>query len=185
VLRDGDLVSADASGIWVFLFACSAPDVPQTLSHMFSLALEQLFSAQVIDSTESGIAAVSAETARTGAGPSRLRRRADHGSRVDRSATAGHTRAAANDRSCPENGACRGSGTPRRATCARAPHCTPWRGGKLAGDPMSWIDWVLSVSLGIVCGALAWHFGLSAALRRSPRYLQPYRAPHSAARKED
>jgi len=58
VLRDGDLVSADASGIWVFLFACSAPDVPQTLSHMFTLALEQLFSAQVIDSTESGIAAV-------------------------------------------------------------------------------------------------------------------------------
>lgn len=50
---------------------------------------------------------------------------------------------------------------------------------------MSWIDWVLSVSLGIVCGALAWHFGLSAALRRSPRYLQPYRAPRSAARKED
>ncbi|MBZ0225141.1 MAG: cellulose biosynthesis protein BcsE [Comamonas sp.] len=58
VLRDGDLVSADASGIWVFLFACSAPDVPQALSHMFTLALEQLFSAQVIDSTESGIAAI-------------------------------------------------------------------------------------------------------------------------------
>lgn len=56
-LRDGDLVSADASGVWVFLFACSAPDVARTLAHMFTLPLEQFFAAQVTDSSESGIAA--------------------------------------------------------------------------------------------------------------------------------
>lgn len=56
-LRDGDLFSADTAGIWVFLFACSAPDVPQILRHMFTPAPEQLFSAHTADSSASGIAA--------------------------------------------------------------------------------------------------------------------------------
>lgn len=50
---------------------------------------------------------------------------------------------------------------------------------------MSWMDWILSVGTGIVCGVLVWHLGLPAALRGAPRYLQPYRAPGQAGRKED
>lgn len=56
-LRDGDLVSADTSGLWIFLFACDAPDVPRTLAHMFTLALDQLFAAQAVDHSAPGIAA--------------------------------------------------------------------------------------------------------------------------------
>lgn len=55
-LRDGDLVSTDTSGLWVFLFACGAPDVPRTLGHMFTLALDQLFTAQAVDCSAAGIA---------------------------------------------------------------------------------------------------------------------------------
>jgi len=49
---------------------------------------------------------------------------------------------------------------------------------------MSWIDWLLSVGAGVLCGTLAWHFGLSVALRRAPRYLQPYYAPRKAEHEE-
>lgn len=55
-LRDGDLVTADAQGILVFLFACSAADVAHALMNMFTLPIDQLFAAQVVDSSEVGIA---------------------------------------------------------------------------------------------------------------------------------
>lgn len=54
-LRDGDLITADAQGIFVFLFACSSADVAQALSNMFSLPIDQLFAAQMVDSSEVGI----------------------------------------------------------------------------------------------------------------------------------
>lgn len=55
-LRNGDLVTADAQGLVLFLFACSPSDVPQALSNMFTLPVEQLFAAQTVDSSEVGIA---------------------------------------------------------------------------------------------------------------------------------
>jgi cellulose biosynthesis protein BcsE len=55
-LRDGDLITADAHGILVFFFACSSADVAQALSNMFTLPIDQLFAAQVVDSSEVGIA---------------------------------------------------------------------------------------------------------------------------------
>lgn len=57
-LRDGDVVTADAHGILVFLFACTAADVPQALSNMFTVPIEQLFAAQAVDSSTLGITAM-------------------------------------------------------------------------------------------------------------------------------
>ena len=56
VLRNGDLVTADAQGLQLFLFACTPLDVPYALNNMFALPLEQLFAAQTVDSSEVGIA---------------------------------------------------------------------------------------------------------------------------------
>ncbi len=56
VLRNGDLVTADAQGLQLFLFACTPSDVPYALNNMFALPLEQLFAAQTVDSSEVGIA---------------------------------------------------------------------------------------------------------------------------------
>ena len=41
--RDGDIVSADAQSVWVFLFACRAPDVEPTLKRLFAVPLAELF----------------------------------------------------------------------------------------------------------------------------------------------
>lgn len=41
--RDGDLVTADAQALWLFLFACRAPDVETTLKRLFSLPPSALF----------------------------------------------------------------------------------------------------------------------------------------------
>ena len=41
--RDGDLVSTDAQALWLFLFACRAPDVETTLKRLFSLPPAALF----------------------------------------------------------------------------------------------------------------------------------------------
>lgn len=53
-LRDGDVVTADAQGILAFMFACSAAEVAQALRNMFTVPVEQLFAAQVVDSTALG-----------------------------------------------------------------------------------------------------------------------------------
>ena len=42
--RDGDLVTADAQAVWLFLFACRAPDVEATLKRLFMHRLSELFS---------------------------------------------------------------------------------------------------------------------------------------------
>ena len=55
-LRDGDLVTADAQSIHVFLFACREPDLEPALGHLFTLPLGQLFSSQMSDGTASGMA---------------------------------------------------------------------------------------------------------------------------------
>ncbi|MBA4175016.1 MAG: hypothetical protein C0505_00415 [Leptothrix sp. (in: Bacteria)] len=41
--RDGDLVTADEQALWLFLFACRAPDVEATLKRMFTVPLAALF----------------------------------------------------------------------------------------------------------------------------------------------
>jgi len=41
--RDGDLVTADAQAVWLFLFACRAPDVETTLKRLFALPPAALF----------------------------------------------------------------------------------------------------------------------------------------------
>lgn len=41
--RDGDLVTADEQAVWLFLFACRAPDVEPTLKRLFSLPPSALF----------------------------------------------------------------------------------------------------------------------------------------------
>lgn len=41
--RDGDLVTADAQALWLFLFACRAPDVETTLKRLFALPPSALF----------------------------------------------------------------------------------------------------------------------------------------------
>ena len=41
--RDGDIVTADAQALWLFLFACRAPDVEATLQRLFTLPLSDLF----------------------------------------------------------------------------------------------------------------------------------------------
>lgn len=54
-LRDGDLLSADAQGIYVFLFACIGADVESVLARVFSLPLEQCFGAQRTDASAGGM----------------------------------------------------------------------------------------------------------------------------------
>lgn len=41
--RDGDLVTADEQAVWLFLFACRAPDVEATLKRLFALPPSALF----------------------------------------------------------------------------------------------------------------------------------------------
>ena len=41
--RDGDLVTADEQALWLFLFACRAPDVEATLKRLFALPPAALF----------------------------------------------------------------------------------------------------------------------------------------------
>lgn len=41
--RDGDLVTADEQAVWLFLFACRAPDVEATLKRLFVLPPSALF----------------------------------------------------------------------------------------------------------------------------------------------
>ena len=55
--RDGDLLSADAHGIYVFLFACTQADLDEVLQRLFNLPLEQCFYAQKVDASESDIQA--------------------------------------------------------------------------------------------------------------------------------
>lgn len=54
--RDGDLITADQDGLYVFLFACREPDLELALNHLFRLPLSQLFSSQTSDGTADGIA---------------------------------------------------------------------------------------------------------------------------------
>lgn len=54
--RDGDLVTADAQGVHVFLFACRESDIELALSHLFTLPLGALFSSQAQDVTPVGMA---------------------------------------------------------------------------------------------------------------------------------
>lgn len=56
--RDGDLVTADAQGLYVFLFACRETDLDLALAHLFALPLGQIFSSQMADSTPDGMAAM-------------------------------------------------------------------------------------------------------------------------------
>lgn len=56
-LRDGDLFSADASGVYAFLFGCTQADLDDVLARMFTLPLEQCFGAQLVDASRDGIAA--------------------------------------------------------------------------------------------------------------------------------
>lgn len=58
VQRDGDLVTADAQGLYVFLFACRESDLDLALSHLFTLPLGALFSSQAQDATAGGMALV-------------------------------------------------------------------------------------------------------------------------------
>jgi hypothetical protein len=56
VQRDGDLITADAQGLYVFLFACRESDLDLALSHLFTLPLGALFSSQAQDATAGGMA---------------------------------------------------------------------------------------------------------------------------------
>lgn len=55
VFRDGDLVTADAESIFVFLFACAETDVDSALERLFTVPVTQLFSSQVTESSTDGI----------------------------------------------------------------------------------------------------------------------------------
>ncbi len=55
--RDGDLLSADAHGVYVFLFACTQADLDEVLQRLFDLPLEQCFCAQKVDASESDMRA--------------------------------------------------------------------------------------------------------------------------------
>lgn len=55
--RDGDFVTADAHGLYVFLFACREPDLEAALMHLFKLPLGQLFAVQSSDGTVVGMGA--------------------------------------------------------------------------------------------------------------------------------
>ena len=57
LLRDGDLLCADAEGLYLFLFACTQADLDAVLARMWALPLEQCFGAQRVDVTYDGIQA--------------------------------------------------------------------------------------------------------------------------------
>ena len=47
--RDGDLVTASRSAVYVFLFACREPDIESALKRLFDVPVAQLFTAQSTD----------------------------------------------------------------------------------------------------------------------------------------
>ncbi len=49
---------------------------------------------------------------------------------------------------------------------------------------MSWILWMVCLLLGVALGVWLKRLGWLASLRRTPRYLQAYRAPDDAQPKE-
>lgn len=55
VKRDGDLVTADAQGLYLFLFACRPSELERVLPHLFGLPLGQLFSSQAADANPEGM----------------------------------------------------------------------------------------------------------------------------------
>lgn len=56
--RDGDLLTADHEGVYIFLFACREPDVELALNRLFTLPLTQLFASEATDSSDPGIRAM-------------------------------------------------------------------------------------------------------------------------------
>lgn len=42
---------------------------------------------------------------------------------------------------------------------------------------MSWVDWILSLGLGIVLGVALWRCSWRIGSHRAAQYLQPYHAP--------
>lgn len=53
--RDGDLVTASHSAVYVFLFACREPDIEAALQRLFDVPVAQLFTAQSTDGSDGGI----------------------------------------------------------------------------------------------------------------------------------
>ena len=53
--RDGDLVTASHSAVYVFLFACREPDIESALQRVFDVPVAQLFTAQSTDGSAAGI----------------------------------------------------------------------------------------------------------------------------------
>lgn len=53
--RDGDLVTASHSAVYVFLFACREPDIESALERLFDVPVAQLFTAQSTDCSHTGM----------------------------------------------------------------------------------------------------------------------------------
>ena len=53
--RDGDLVTASRSAVYVFLFACREPDIESALQRLFEVPVAHLFSAQSADCSNAGM----------------------------------------------------------------------------------------------------------------------------------
>lgn len=53
--RDGDLVTASRSALYVFLFACREPDIDAALQRLFDVPVGQLFTAQSTDCSSAGM----------------------------------------------------------------------------------------------------------------------------------
>ena len=58
VSRDGDLVTASRSAVYVFLFACREPDIESALERLFDVPVAQLFTAQSADCSGAGMIAL-------------------------------------------------------------------------------------------------------------------------------
>ena len=58
ISRDGDLVTAGRSAIYVFLFACREPDIDAALQRLFDVPVAQLFAAQSTDCSHAGMLAL-------------------------------------------------------------------------------------------------------------------------------
>lgn len=56
--RDGDLVTAGRSALYVFLFACREPDIEAALARLFDVPVAQLFTAQSTDGSSAGMIAL-------------------------------------------------------------------------------------------------------------------------------
>lgn len=56
--RDGDLVTAGRSALYVFLFACREPDIEAALARLFDVPVAQLFTAQSTDCSSAGMIAL-------------------------------------------------------------------------------------------------------------------------------